>query len=119
MQKERGQRTLAFFVRDSMTALLDYLQTAKKKICLWGAALAQWICLHQPFATLGSSLKHTIYAFFIYSICAILSYEENKKRPGLAHFLKKMFVFVCSSNATGSDPVKHQVIYAVMLPLTK
>ena len=34
------------------------------------AGITQWIRLRLP-ATQGSSPKHTIYAFIIYSICAI------------------------------------------------
>ena len=38
-----------------------------KALPTWGATIAQWICLHLPSAALGSSSKHTIEAFIIYS----------------------------------------------------
>ena len=53
--------------------------------------LSGFVCAFHPVA-LGSSHKHTIYAFIIYSEnCAIFSLhfeenETNKKRLGLAHF---------------------------------
>ena len=54
------------------------------------------VCAYH-FAVLGSSPKHTIYAFIIYSICAIgichvKSTKINKKRPGLAHLFKKRLI---------------------------
>ena len=45
---------------------------------LRGAAIAQWIRLNLPSAAPGSSPKHTIYAFTIYSIGAIFVMKRTK-----------------------------------------
>ena len=62
-----------------------------------GAAVAQWICLCLPYchrgfksqctpATLLSFLSNLCY------ICHVKRTQINKKRPGLAHLLKKSLV---------------------------
>ena len=63
-----------------------------------GATIAQWIRLRLSSCHLGSSPKHTIYAFFnlycsncIFVIWIAMWTKINKKRPGLALF-KSMLV---------------------------
>ena len=48
--------------------------------CQLGAAIAQWICLRLPSCNPGSSPKHTIYTFIIFSrICAkFVMWKERK-----------------------------------------
>ena len=64
-----------------------------------GASIAQWICLRLPYAALGSSTKHTIYAFSIYShtfglwyicLCIVKRTKINKKEAVFGPFLKKI-----------------------------
>ena len=59
-----------------------------------GTAIAQWIRLHLPFCHPGSSPKHIIYAFIIYSICVIfVMWKEQKqtKRGQVWPFLTKEY----------------------------
>ena len=62
---------------------------------------AQWIRLHLQSCRSGSSTKHAIYTFnytFTYNYSNFLLYlsckktKINKKRPGLAQFLKRLFL---------------------------
>ena len=64
----------------------------KFNLLWWGAAIAQWICLHLPSCRPGSSPKHTIYAFI--NLCWFVSSwkDENKQiEAGIGHFFKKKF----------------------------
>ena len=47
--------------------------------------LSGFVCAYNPAAP-GSSPKHTIYAFIIYSICAIFVMWKERKKPILAQF---------------------------------
>ena len=65
-------------------------------------------CAHHPAAP-GSSPKHTIYAFIIYSTylcytCHGKRTKINKKRPGFAHFtkIKSNIEYMCCSKLTWS-----------------
>ena len=45
-----------------------------------GAAIAQWIRLRLPFAALGLSPKHAIYAFSFIVFVLYLSCEKNENK---------------------------------------
>ena len=54
-----------------------------------GTAIAQWIRLRLPFWGLGSNPKHTVYALI--NLYWFVIWGNDKKRPGLARFLKNKF----------------------------
>ena len=56
-----------------------------------GAAIAQWIHLHLPSFCPGfkSQAHHLRFYQFIFELCRAEGTKLNKKRPGLAHYLKK------------------------------
>ena len=65
---------------------------------LWGAAIAQWICLCLTSCRSGfeSQAHHLRFFHFIlfklyicHLNCNVKRTKINKKRPGLSHFLKK------------------------------
>ena len=57
------------------------------------AAIAPWFCLRLPFCGPGfQSQAHHLRFFNLYWNCNVKGTKINKKRPGLAHFLKKTFI---------------------------
>ena len=61
------------------------------KFEFWGAAIAQWIRLRLPSCRPGfeSQAHHLRFHEFI-ELCNVGKTKINKKRPGLAHFLKNI-----------------------------
>ena len=56
----------------------------------WGATIAQWICLRLPSCRLGSSRKHTNYAFINLYLIVLFGNDKNKhKEAGIGPFFQK------------------------------
>ena len=54
----------------------------------WGAAIAQWICLHLPFCRprFESQAHQLRFYQFIFELCHVEKPKINKNEGGLAHF---------------------------------
>ena len=83
------------FQAHSMLSIDYKIFGLQNKFCWRGATIAQRIRLRVPSCSPGSSPKHTIYTFFIYSNCAIfVMWKERKytKRGQVWPILKQILV---------------------------
>ena len=59
----------------------------------WGAAIAQWICLHPPSCCprFESQAHHLSFYQFIFELCHVEKDENKQKEVGIGPFFSKKF----------------------------